>query len=172
MSRIKLLSPALEHKDQIMAYRQAFLEADASLDGASNLGEYTNYEEWLKMIDDSADKETVMKGWVPAVTFLAMDAEEKMVGIINIRKELNDYLLNYGGHIGYSIHPSERRKGYATKMLGLALEEYRKLNLQKVLLTCGKENIASAKTILNNGGVLENEVVEGEGITQRYWINL
>lgn len=170
--RIALIKPAIEHEEQIMAYRQAFLHAGDNLDGASNLGNYTNYEDWLEMIRDSSDKRTVMEGWVPAVTFLAMDDEGEMVGIINIRKELNDFLFNFGGHIGYSIHPSERRKGYATEMLGLALVECRKLNLQKVLLTCDKENIASAKTIMNNGGILENEVPEYGRIAQRYWIEL
>lgn len=92
--------------------------------------------------------------------------------MIDIRHRLNEYLLQFGGNIGYSVRPSQRRKGYATEMLALALEECRKLGLDRALVTCDKTNIGSAKTIQKNGGVLENEVLEGDRITQRYWIAL
>ena len=95
-----------------------------------------------------------------------------MVGAVNIRHDLNDYLLKYGGHIGDGIRPSERRKGYATEMIRLALEECRKLGLTRVLMTCDKNNIGSAKSIIRNGGILENEVLEKGVIKQRYWIAL
>ena len=95
-----------------------------------------------------------------------------MVGIIDIRHRLNDYLLQFGGNIGYSIRKSERGRGYAKAMLSLGLAECRNLGLEKVLITCDKENIASAKTILACGGVLENEIAEGRRITQRYWVAL
>ena len=95
-----------------------------------------------------------------------------MVGAVNIRHDLNDYLLKYGGHIGDGIRPSERRKGYATEMIRLALEECRKLGLTRVLVTCDKNNIGSAKSIIRNGGILENEVLEKGVIKQRYWIAL
>lgn len=92
--------------------------------------------------------------------------------MIDIRHRLNEYLLQFGGNIGYSVRPSQRRKGYATEMLALALEECRKLGIDRALVTCDKTNIGSAKTIQKNGGVLENEVLEGDRITQRYWIGL
>ena len=95
-----------------------------------------------------------------------------MVGAVNIRHYLNDYLLRCGGHIGDGIRPSERRKGYATAMIGLALEECRRLGIDRVLLVCDKRNIGSAKSIINNGGRLENEVEEDGKIMQRYWIEL
>ena len=95
-----------------------------------------------------------------------------MVGAVNIRHDLNDYLLKYGGHIGDGIRPSERRKGYATEMIRLALEECRELGLTRVLMTCDKNNIGSAKSIIRNGGILENEVLGEGSIKQRYWIAL
>lgn len=106
-------------------------------------------------------------------TFFALDVERnKMVGAVNIRHELNDYLLNYGGHIGDGVRPSERRKGYATKIIGLALKECQKLNIDKVLLVCDKDNIGSAKSIKNNGAILENEIVKDGKTIQRYWIEI
>ncbi|MPM89903.1 hypothetical protein SDC9_137018 [bioreactor metagenome] len=101
-----------------------------------------------------------------------VEDNKRILGAINIRHYLNDYLLNYGGHIGYGIRPSERKKGYASLMLSLALSVAKELGINKALITCDKDNLGSARTIMKNGGVLENEVAEGERITQRYWIEL
>lgn len=95
-----------------------------------------------------------------------------MVGAVNIRHYLNEALLLNGGHIGDGVRTSERRKGVATKMIGLALQECKALGINNVLMVCDKENVGSAKSILNNGGVLENEVVVDGVIEQRYWITL
>ena len=112
-------------------------------------------------------------GLVPDSTFFCLDVERDIfVGAVNIRHYLNEALLLNGGHIGDGVRPSERRKGIATAMIGLALHECRKLGIEKVLMVCDRQNIGSAKSILNNGGVLENEV-EVDGVTeQRYWIDL
>jgi len=106
------------------------------------------------------------KGLVPSSIYFLMDEYKIIYGVIDIRHELNDYLLRYGGHIGYGIRPSQRRKGYASQMLTLALPIVKELGISKALITCDKNNVGSAKTIMNNGGILEDE------ITQRYWIEL
>ena len=97
------------------------------------------------------------EGRSPSSTFLCIrERDQAMVGICNIRHDLNqDYLLTIAGHIGYSIHPVERRKGYATDQLRLALLEAKKLGIECVLVTAADWNIGSQKTILANGGVLE-----------------
>lgn len=110
---------------------------------------------------------------VPDSTFFCIDTDRDVfVGAVNIRHYLNDALLLRGGHIADGVRPSERRKGIATKMIALALDECRKLGIDRVLMICDKDNIGSAKSIMNNGGVLENEIEDAGGIVQRYWIAL
>ena len=94
--------------------------------------------------------------------------------MFQIRHYFNAYLEKYGGHIGYSVAPSERRKGYASQMLKLALPKCKELGIDKVLITCIEDNIGSRKTILANGGVYESSVYEpDEKINlERYWIDL
>jgi predicted acetyltransferase len=112
-------------------------------------------------------------GLVPDSTFFCLDEEQnRFVGAVNIRHWLNDALLLNGGHIGDGVRPSQRRKGIATAMIGLALEECKKLEIHRVLMVCDKENIGSAKSIQKNGGILENEVFVDGLWEQRYWINL
>ncbi len=88
-------------------------------------------------------------------TYWLVNADRRVLGAVNIRHHLTPSLLAIGGHIGYGIRPSERRKGYATKILSLALLRAKEMGIDRALLTCDKNNIASAKTIINNGGVLD-----------------
>jgi predicted acetyltransferase len=108
-------------------------------------------------------------GWVPASTYWLMTEDNnRILGALNIRHKLTDYLLFRGGHIAYYIHQYERRKGYATKMLGLGLKKCRDLGIERVLITCAKKNVGSAKTIINNDGVLHSEDIEEGEEFQRY----
>ena len=131
--------------------------------------DYHNFEYYCENLEVKHTNE----GLVPDSTFFCLDENRNiMVGAVNIRHYLNEALLLNGGHIGDGVRPSERRKGIATKMIGLALEECRKLGIDKVLMVCEKDNIGSAKSIINNGGVLENEIVVGGVTEQRFWITL
>ena len=132
--------------------------------------DFHDFDHYLNNLDTA---EEAQNGWVPDTTLFCLDKDRNIfVGAVNIRHYLNDALRKTGGHIGDGIRPSERRKGYATAMIALALEECKKLGIHKVLMCCDKENIGSAKSIIKNGGILENEV-EAEGhIEQRSWIQL
>lgn len=132
--------------------------------------DYHDFDNYLNNLELKEAKD----GLVPDSVFFLLDEDrKKLIGAVNIRHYLNDYLLKFGGHIGDGIRPSERKKGYATKMIELALIECKKLGMDKVLITCNKSNIASAKTIIKNGGILENEIKDFDGeIIQRYWINI
>lgn len=132
--------------------------------------DYRNFDTYW---EGFANEEREEPGHVPATTLFCLDVDRDLfVGAVNIRHFLNEALLLNGGHIGDGIRPSERRKGYATKMIGLALEVCKSLGIKKVLMVCDKDNIGSAKSIVNNGGILENEIVV-DGITeQRYWIDI
>ncbi|KAA0784385.1 GNAT family N-acetyltransferase [Bacillus wiedmannii] len=170
---MKLLKPTNEYSEQIMEYREAFLHADEQPHGSSSLQNFAALDEWFEKVSKQELGENLQGNRVPSSQFLSFEKGE-LVGFVNIRQRLNEELLRESGHIGYSVHPNERRQGYATKQLKLALYEAQKLGLQKVLITCDKANIASAKTIQKVGGVLENEVVSshtGE-IVQRYWVKI
>ena len=132
----------------------------------------TNYRDFDSYISSLEQKE-VRDGKVPDSTFFCLDTDRNIiVGAVNIRHYLNENLLRNGGHIGDGVRPSERRKGVATKMISLALEECGKLGISRVLMVCDKDNIGSAKSIINNGGVLENEIFCDGVIEQRYWIEV
>lgn len=155
-----------------MEYKKEFIENGDNLAGASYLEDYEVYEEWMKFVIDN-EKESTKHTEVTATLFLAIrEEDDRLVGMINIRHTLNDFLLNFGGNIGYSVRKNERRKGYAKEMLKTALKECRKLKMNKVLLTCNAENTASLKTIKSCGGILENEVLNNGKLIQRYWVEL
>jgi len=173
MGRLKLVLPTLEYKEQLIEYKREFIESGDSMDGTAGLRTAETFEDWYSAICDNLKEETVRDGLVPSTTYMAISTDDdRLIGMIDIRHRLNDNLLNFGGHIGYSVRKSERQQGYATEMLTLGLIKCKKMNIKKALITCSKDNIASAKTIINNGGKLENEIAEGIRITQRYWISL
>ena len=110
--------------------------------------------------------------WLPCTNYFLVDETDRVVGMIDIRQELNEYLRQVGGHIGYGIRPSERRKGYATLMLAEALKVTDALVISNVLVTCNEENIGSVKTIQNNGGREDESFTEDDGtVVRRFWIN-
>ena len=174
MSSIRLTFPTIEYKQQLLDYREQFANEEDGIHGSSGLAFAESIEQWLVEIDNARDIATVREGWVPAEQYIALNEENQIVGMLNFRKILNEFLLQSAGHIGYSVAPSERRKGYATKMLELALLEAPKFGLSKILITCNDDNLGSIGVIENNGGVLEDVRIDPHDneLTRRYWITI
>ncbi|MGL6199325.1 MAG: GNAT family N-acetyltransferase [Lachnospiraceae bacterium] len=176
MHRLELVTPSKDHEKQVMDYKAEMLENNDSFDGCAGLEDVEKYEEWLDFEGRLSKK--YGDAYVPSEVYLAIRlCDNNLIGIIDYRHPLSEFLLKYGGNIGYSVRPSERRKGYAKEILQLLLYKCKEFNEEKVLVTCDKGNIASSKTITANGGVLENEVkdtvgLSKSGIIQRYWIPL
>lgn len=170
--KIHLREPDEGDREQVMTYREEFLAIGSRMDGTSALDKYADFDAWLAQLRKLKDPATTPAGLVPATEYLALDEHEHLVGMTNLRHRLNDYLLTYGGHIGYSVRPSERQNGYATQMLRLTLEKAKERDIEKVRICCDHYNVASAKTIRANGGVLEDEQFDSSDgtLTQRYWI--
>ncbi|MDP4088495.1 MAG: GNAT family N-acetyltransferase [Bacillota bacterium] len=175
MTDLRLIFPSREYGKKAFEYIKEFLEYNSEINGTGGLDRYEKYDDWLIKIKKDLDISNIPEGRVPANTyFFIRVSDDKIIGMINIRHKLNEFLFNEGGHIGYSIRPTERKKGYATTMLKLGLQRCRELNIDKVLISCDKTNIASAKVIQNNNGILENEVYSEtfSEVIQRYWISL
>ena len=170
--RIHLRQPEAFDREQVMAYRKEFLAIDSRMDGTCALNEYDDFDAWLANVRRYSSPETTPAGKVPSTQYLALDENEHLVGMVNLRHCLNDYLLEFGGHIGYSVRPADRKNGYAIQMLKLALDEAKALGIDRVRIACDRYNIASAKTIQANGGVLDGERYDPQDstLTQRYWI--
>ena len=175
ISDMMLIEPTTEYADGIRAYRQAFLDSGDSMDGTNKLRQMEDPAAWVAHCLACKDPETAPDGLVPATQYIFVRKEDrKIVGMIQIRHVFNDYLEKFGGHIGYSVAPGERRKGYASEMLRLTLPKCRELGIDRVLITCIRGNEGSRKTILKNGGVFESAVFEPEmkEYLERWWIDL
>ena len=175
MNEFILIRPTNEYASQIKEYRQEFLDSGDSMDGYGPLRRYDDPEEYIKVCKEYEDPEKVPSNLVPATQFFFVRRlDNKLVGMIQVRHCFNDYLEKYAGHIGYSVRPSERRRGYAKKMLKMTLPFCREIGLDRVLVSCIDGNIGSEKTILANGGVYESTVHEpnGDRDLKRFWIKL
>ena len=173
MSKVKLVEPSAAFKDSYLEMLEEWRQANEKMVPFVLRMDSEDFGEMLKELRGYEEGIGIPDSFVPHSTYWLADEEDSIVGAVNIRHHLNDNLLAIGGHIGYGVRPGARKKGYASEMLRLALEKTREMGLSKVLVTCNKDNIGSAKTILNNGGKLESEFQEENGnIVQRYWIEL
>lgn len=172
--KLELLRPTLTMKDMYMDYAAEWESKQATMvPSVSNLLGLS-YEEWLeeRMRDEEADYVKV-KGLVPSDLFFYVDSDTKTIlGTVLVRHELNEELLNKGGHIEFGIRPSKRSKGFGKKLLDEALKIVDTIGMKEAIVTCDKNSPASKKVIKANGGVLENEVMVEDTMIQRYRIQV
>ena len=165
---MELRRPILADKEAVLEMMAEFEQTQSAHDGGFWDAENFVYEEWLESNQNHEMGINLPEGWVPDIQLVAFSIDGQAVGFLNIRLRLNDYLLEEGGHIGYSIRPSERGKGYAKEALRQGLQVAKEKNIKKALVTCSVENPASRAVIVSNGGVFE-DVRNG---VERYWIDL
>ena len=170
-----LIRPTAAYAEQIAQYRQEFLDTGSSMDGTGPLHRIEDPMEYIALCEALENPQTVPPHLVPATQFLFVRKQDnRLVGMLQVRHCFNDYLKQYGGHIGYSVRPSERRRGAAKEMLHAALPFCREAGMERLLITCIEGNTGSEKTILANGGVYESTVQEPNEnvLLKRFWITL
>jgi predicted acetyltransferase len=169
MLKLRVPTPADESVLR-MAYQE--LEAEGTqkflLHGFD--GEATDFNNYIATLNQFSEARDLPEGMVQD-TFLIAEVGGDIVGRISIRHALNDFLFNYGGHIGYMVRPAFRRNGYASEMLRQALLLAKDIGIHQVLITCNDDNIGSIKVIEKHGGVLKNKVDEEGHLLRRYWID-
>ena len=170
-----LIEPEIEFANQIRDYRQAFLDAHCSMDGCGPLRRTEDPLAYVEECRKYTSNETLPKDWVITTQFFFVrKADNRLVGMIQVRHGSNDYISKYAGHIGYSVRPDERRKGYARSMLKAVLPYCREIGHDRLLISCVEGNSGSEKTILSCGGVYESTVSEDgrNRNLKRFWIKL
>ena len=156
-------------------FGRSFLRSGGTMDGCGSLKKFERSEDWLDEIKRCKQRETVPLNRVPSTQFICVrESDNKMVGAIQVRHELNDYLRDFAGHIGYSVRPSERRKGYAVWMLQNVLPYCKSLGIKNVMVSCFADNEGSRRTILQNGGIYAETVREPRKgkLLEKYWIHI
>ena len=165
---LKLINNYRDYEQQIYDFLTEYNNSKEEIIPVALRFEYYTFEQYCQYLESRL---IGIGDHVPATLYFTLDEDRNIVvGAVDMRHYLNDNLLAYGGHLGDSVLPSERRKGIATAQIGLALKKYKEMGVDKVLITCESWNIGSAKSIMNNGGILENEVEVNSKIYQRYWV--
>lgn len=175
MAELTLVKATELSASKVMQFRQKFLSVgECSINGSRGLHNYDNYEDWLWLIKECERPGNTLLGVQASTYFAVRKSDNAVVGCIELRHTLNESLSVIGGHIGFSVMPEERRKGYATEMLKLVLKEAKEASIERVLLTCDIDNVASCKTIEKCGGMLEQKApFEWKGdIYFKYWIEI
>ncbi|NQI71555.1 GNAT family N-acetyltransferase [Streptococcus suis] len=162
---MELRRPTLADKETVLGMLAEFEAAGSAMDGGF-ISKDVDFADWILRNQDYEAGINLPEGFVPSIQYVSFDQTGRALGFLSLRLRLNDFLLNKGGHIGYSIRPTERGKGYAKEQLRLGLQEATIKNITKVLVTCSTDNEASRKTIVACGGSLE-DIREG---VERYWI--
>ena len=170
---IILVRPTIELREKALAYREEhFRQGEKIICGSELFDKTESYEEWLTLVTRNADPKTVSENWVVTDTFFAVrESDDRIIGMIDLRHALNEFLKDLG-NCGYSVRPSERRKGYATEMLCKLRTAAREVNMKELHISVEKDNTASRKVIQKNGGVYERSFSYEDEIADIYRIAL
>ena len=173
---MKLVFPNKAYEEKAKEFIAEFYEYGSEIAGSGSLDRYlreSTYDQWLDKVLSQIDVANLPEDKIPGLTyFFVREEDDRIVGMINIRLALNDFLRNEAGHIGYCIRPTERRKGYGTRLLRAGISVCRRVDIGNIIVSCDKVNLASAGVIRNCGGALEAELYSeafGE-VIQRYVI--
>lgn len=171
---LELIEPTLDLIEDLRAMAGEYLRWGTSYERARYRDALRDLPGYVRELRQQARGVDRPPGWVPSTTYWLVRDGRRIVATSNLRHRLTPHLHYEGGHIGYGTRPSERRKGYGRRLCALTLQRARELGIRHVLITCDSDNIASAKIIEANGGVLENQVVSRETgkIKNRYWIDV
>lgn len=173
MDRLELQFPTAADGPAVWDYRQEFIDHGDSMDGCLGLRDAESFDAWLRIVEENRKAVDRYQDRVPSDEYLViLKADHRLVGMCNIRRYLDEKQLRHGGSIGYSVRFSERKNGYGTELLRLALPLIRATGQTRALVTCYKENLGSQGVIRNNGGIFQDEFFENGHTTQRHWIDL
>jgi predicted acetyltransferase len=168
---VRLLKPSVEWEKEYLSFYQDWKESGEDMVPWVISKDPSDFRGMVQFLQSNEQGKHLPDGWVPDSTYWLVDEQNQIVGAVNIRHGLTEKLLYSGGHIGYGIRPSERRKGYATKLLALSLGKAKELGIDSVLVVCDEGNVASERTIIRNGGIAADNYIEDNGnVIKWYWI--
>ncbi|WP_112181868.1 MULTISPECIES: GNAT family N-acetyltransferase [Paraliobacillus] len=168
-----LVKPTVNLKEEYLNFYSEWLDSGENMVPWVIQNDPSNFESMVSSLEDNESATNLPKGWVSHSTYWLINDMNVIIGAVNIRHQLTNILLESGGHIGYGIRPSERRKGFATRLLALSLIKAKELGIKKALVVCDHDNVGSFKTILKSGGIPDSDFTEEDGnIINRYWIEL
>ncbi|MCF2718107.1 GNAT family N-acetyltransferase [Paenibacillus sp. UKAQ_18] len=173
MQTVRLVKPDQDWKEAYLSFYEEWKKSQEHMVPWVISVEPYDFEGMLTFLSNQENGINLSEGWVKSSTYWLMDADNQVLGAVNIRHDLNEHLMNAGGHIGYGIRPSARGNRYAVTMLALALEKAKELGISRALVVCDSDNIASKKTIIQNGGTPDKDYIEEDGNrVNRFWIEL
>lgn len=170
--KLRFETPGKERELDAINFVEEFQKANSDIHGSGGL-DINRYDEWLQKVKDYHNGIIHNPEHSSASTYFVVDEQDKVIGMVNIRHYLTKHLTETGsGHVGYSVRPTERRKGYATKILEKAItilkENY---NQTEIMVGCYEDNIGSKRTIEKNGGIHTNTVTHDGKPSLVYIIN-
>ncbi|TQS01262.1 GNAT family N-acetyltransferase [Paenibacillus ottowii] len=173
MQGVRLVEPDQGWKDAYLSFYEEWKKSQEQMVPWVISIEPYDFEGMLTFLKHQKNGIGLSEGWVKSSTYWLVDADDQVVGAVNIRHDLNEHLLNAGGHIGYGIRPSARGNRYAVTMLDQALGIAKELGISRALVVCDSDNISSKRTILRNGGIADKDYIEEDGNrVNRFWIKL